>query len=506
MQWNSNLISPKSSYIRRFIHRFIAPSKRASIVTLCWLIWFVYHVKIKSTSPTIIDGQYIHQKSRHIKARIVHNLPVHGLHADGSDVEYRCSVGELIHKPKAYKLWGGLNGTRQPLQYPLNQSGVFDFAVHISNMKLKVLIVGNSLGEQLHAGLEEAMCYPTKITNQTTGIDRKLLAKQASAHCNTQIIENTNAQWVKEPRIVTTKSGGGMLAVIKDNTNMIETKTKWNMNNTAISSIVQALGNIDTSLDDNGITVNNINERGQRLLDVLVYQFQSGHIYLYDFDEYYLEEAISAASTLFQATTVIFPTIAWMNNVNHTNVDKLHEVNERIRNFARMYIQSSSSSVESVLVLDIAQLSTAYIEANAKILNIPDHQVYTLRLDSMFKPLVAHICASLPFKDNPRGCLPGMVSVSRYYIWPIYMLCCLYLINPFHFLYQYQNDGMHLCPETFHGRINAALVCLLDCKYNNILDNKSLTTCSNSCNSKYMSLDPITYHMSKDSIEEVRLT
>ena len=151
MPRNSRLSSTKSSYRRRFINSFIVPSKRASIVTLCWLIWFVYHVKIKSISPTLIQqqyGQHVHHKNqRHIEARIVHNLQVYGLHADGSDVEYRCSVGELIHKPKAYKLWGGLNGTRQPLQYPLNQSGVFDFAVHISDMKLKVLIVGNSLGE-----------------------------------------------------------------------------------------------------------------------------------------------------------------------------------------------------------------------------------------------------------------------------------------------------------------------------------------------------------------------
>jgi len=419
MPRNSSLTSIKSSYIRRFIHSLIVPSKRASIISLCWLIWFVYHVKIKSISPTFIhqqDGQHIQKNHRLIEARIVHNLPVHGLHTDGSDVEYRCSVGELIHKPKGYKLWGGLNGTRQPLQYPLNQSGVFDFAVHISDMNLRVLIVGNSLGEQLHAGLEEAMCYPINMTNETTSIDRKLLAKQAATHCNTKFIENTNNQWVKEPRIVTTKSGG-MLAVIKDNTNMIDTKTKWNMNNTAISSIVQALdsSDVDTSLDNNGIAVNNINERGQRLLDVLMYQFQSGHVDLYDFDEYYLEEAISAAGTLFQATTVILPTIAWMNNVNHTNVDKLHEVNERIRNFARMYTSTKSSSVESVLVLDIAQLSTAYIEANAKILNIPNHQTYTLRLDSMFKPLAAHICASLPFINDPRGCLPGMISVSRCY-------------------------------------------------------------------------------------------
>ena len=417
MPRNSRLSSIKSSYIRRFIYSFIVPNRRASFVSLCWLIWFFYHVKIKSISPILIQkqyGQHIHQKSHHIEARIVHNLPVHGLHADGSDVDYRCSLGELIYKPKSYKLWGGLNGTRQPLQYPLNQSGVFDFAVHISDMKLNVLILGNSLGEQLHAGLEEAMCYPINMMNETTSIVRKLLVEQAAIHCNTKFVENTSNQWVKEPRIVTTQSGG-MLAVIKDNTNMIDTKTKWNMNNTAISSIVQALGSIDDTFDINGIN-NNINEK-QRLVDVLVYQFQSGHIDLHDFDEHYLEEAISAAGTLFQATTVIFPTIAWMNNVNHTNVDKLHEVNERIRNFAQMYspTKSSSLTVESVLVLDIAQLSTAYIEANAKILNIPDHQTYTLRLDSMFKPLVAHICASLPFKEDPRGCLPGVVSVSSCY-------------------------------------------------------------------------------------------
>ena len=72
--------------------------------------------------------------------------------------------------------------------------------------------------------------------------------------------------------------------------------------------------------------------------------------------------------------------------------------------------------------------------------------------------------------------------------------------------YHTQNDGMHLCPETFHGRINAALVCLLDCKYNQLLNKKSLVTCSNSCNSKYMSLDPVTYRISEDLIEEVRLT
>jgi len=47
-------------------------------------------------------------------------------------------------------------------------------------------------------------------------------------------------------------------------------------------------------------------KRTKPLLDVLIYQFQSGHIDLQNFDEYYLEQAILAANNIFQASTVIF--------------------------------------------------------------------------------------------------------------------------------------------------------------------------------------------------------
>ena len=69
-----------------------------------------------------------------------------------------------------------------------------------------------------------------------------------------------------------------------------------------------------------------------------------------------------------------------------------------------------------------------------------------------------------------------------------------------------QNDGMHLCPETFHGRVNAALVCLLDCKFNHKHRRRSQATCSNGCNSKYMNLQPIEFRLNKDLKEEISLT
>ena len=64
---------------------------------------------------------------------------------------------------------------------------------------------------------------------------------------------------------------------------------------------------------------------------------------------------------------------------------------------------------------------------------------------------------------------------------------------------------MHLCPETFHGRINAALVCILDCKYNRGYLLQSLLACSDGCNSKYMSLHPIAFPLNADLKEEIMI-
>ena len=191
----------------------------------------------------------------------------------------------------------------------------------------------------------------------STPEDRTLLAEQSN--CATTYAENTDGQWIKEPRIVSTPSGG-LLAVIKDNTNMIDTKTKWNKSNATVASRLQALGsNVDGKTS---------NVEREKLLDAFIYQFQSGHVDLQSFDEYYLQQAVVAASELFRTTTVIFPTIGWMNNVDATRVDAWREANDRIRNFARLYSPSGESTVTSVQVLDIALLSSAYIEANAKIL------------------------------------------------------------------------------------------------------------------------------------------
>jgi hypothetical protein len=96
-----------------------------------------------------------------IRAQLIHQLPLHGVYPDGTDVFYRCHVGEPMGH-FMYDKWGGQRGSRQALPGPvLNRTSVLDAHVKIDEaMDLKLLVVGNSLSDQLHAGLAEAVCFP----------------------------------------------------------------------------------------------------------------------------------------------------------------------------------------------------------------------------------------------------------------------------------------------------------------------------------------------------------
>jgi len=240
------------------------------------------------------------------------------------------------------------------------------------------------------------------------------------------------------------------------------------------------------------------------ILDTFIFQFPSGHVDMAKLEVQNLVDVVQAASKLFNAKSVLFLTIAWNNNIPSNKVQLWKEKNELIRMFAANYTKqqqqqtsSSTRTVETVQVLDFATLSTNLIEANSKALGLDldlsatnndndtdtTTRTYTLRLSSRWKNLVAHACGSMPFVDDTKGCLPNAFSV----------------------------DGMHWCPETVHGRLNAGLVCILGCIHNhnhgqyfggNTSNSSSssghhlknsTTMCSNQCNSKYMSLEPFIF-------------
>jgi len=217
------------------------------------------------------------------------------------------------------------------------------------------------------------------------------------------------------------------------------------------------------------------------LIDVVVFQFPVGPAGM-NVQEDYFKRLTEIASDLLGASTIILPTVAMYNNViTEKDTTNLNHLNHLIRSFARTYMSrdvseesSNSSTVRTIQVLDYAKLIEEYIEVNSLVLGIPSNETYRVRLSNKFKAVVALACAALPYENDPKGCLPGMVSL----------------------------DGIHLCPETIHGQINAALVCLLDCAYHHDENNdendhgrgERIRVCSDNCNSRYMTLlNPIEF-------------
>ena len=394
------------------------------------------------------------QHKRRLKARLVHNLTLHGLHGDGSDAHYRCTLGEHVSTPN-YNKWGGLVGAREALRPPLNDTGIFDFHVDISSTDLKIMLVGNSLSEQLSAGLEEALCYSLS-DKLATGMDREPLRNKTS--CRITDVPDPENEWYKSKPVVSSITGGIIMNVM-ETTNFVDTAKMWNVQDPAVSALVQTL--------KEEVVLGSTRDQ-MPLIDVFVYQFPSGHINLDQFHERHLKEAVTAASELFGASMVIFPTVAAMNNVKDTVAWNL--VNRRIRSFVSMYEPLINSTVKSVQTLDYAGLINEYMILNAGMVGIPSNETFVHRKGDRWRTLTSLACTSKPF-DEDKGCKPGMISL----------------------------DGIHLCPQTVHGRINAGLLCLLDCKFNNLHPlGPHNQSCSNQCNEKYMTLSSVMLPTSGD--------
>lgn len=113
-------------------------------------------------SPAALNQNEMKKASQeNLKWLILQHMPLHGVRADGtrSDVHYRCKPLEIVRYGMYHK-WGGPVVLRQPLSGTLlNRSGVLDGHVKISSFRLRILVLGNSLSEQLHNGLEEALCF-----------------------------------------------------------------------------------------------------------------------------------------------------------------------------------------------------------------------------------------------------------------------------------------------------------------------------------------------------------
>ena len=193
-----------------------------------------------------------------------------------------------------------------------------------------------------------------------------------------------------------------------------------------------------------------------------------------------LWNCIELAQRNLNATVVIFVT-AHLNNNIQTMDDwsNMQQMNHQVREFAKNYYNSSSSSkpkspdqVDHVLVADVGRYVDSLVWYNAERLGYSLSDNETIVMDK------------LRMKKNP---------------WTIAMSCAERVETrtrkcPQNNLFQ---DGMHFCMDRIGSRIHAVLACLLDCVYNTNDDDdedhraESIQQCEKACNDKFMSLRPV---------------
>ena len=505
---------------------------------------FSVEVANSTSTTTVTEAVKTKEKEektyrRRISAKLVHPLKLQGLNGAGQDVHYRCEQ-DVRHHHFMYREWGGPRGVRRPLFPPFDSTeyGFIDTHVQIQHLDLKILIVGNSLGEQLRAGLDEAMCYyygdnnndddknksnsslsstlyaternHENVTEVLRGlpVDREAMRNETvcevSIYGKDDVFEDTCVVWPPPPSSSPkhTENGNserrGFIASVKfQQSDMINTTTIWNHDNPAIQELVNRLSSDKQTMNSTSPFIrsskSNASPRAMKeeaessVVDVFIYQWQSGHVRLWQFDESRLDDTVVAASTLFRSDIMILTTIFPHNNARFdVDIRRMNDINARIRSYARRYNEKNTTmtlhppgadsgnsrssktatTVRAIMVLDYAMLIEQYMEKNAQHIGMFANETYTLRLKkARWKHLISLACTSLPYPNDPKGCSPGMVSV----------------------------DGIHLCPETIHGRVNAAMVCMLDCAYHQIRSSEEIQRCSEECNRKYMTVNPLPF-------------
>jgi len=130
-------------------------------------------------------------------------------------------------------------------------------------MNLRMLIVANSLSEQLCGALEEVMCYSLKDKHNSTKS-----AQQTHCQTNSVEIDDMSKPWKHAPRAAYPHSdeGGGFMAHVFD---MASPNIRREDNSADVWEI----------LNDTHDAVSRI-KRTFKIVDVFVHQYQSGHVFL----------------------------------------------------------------------------------------------------------------------------------------------------------------------------------------------------------------------------------
>lgn len=358
---------------------------------------------------------------------------------------YQCKENEFVRK------WG----TRASYPPALAETGVFDFSTRIQS-SLRFLVIGDSLGLQISQALEEAL-----QVDASTRVDLHPDRKRNYA------------------RFVSFSPDGGIVAFwfVTIFLSGVDAQTKKNVdllvNASRTNAEVAAIPTASSSMSLPDVDV----------VDVVILRIPVGWFMPNEVTREKVARLTELAFTLTNCALVIISTVPHANTLKtDERVTDNDQANAIIREFAASYEPQATTTAagsrrrKQVFLVDFERLTADTTAANGAFLGIPENETLTWRLSDMWVATVAQKCSNLVPPGTP-SCLPNLFSV----------------------------DGMHWCPNTMAGRMNAAIACLTGCRYN---DNDNAENanegntnaqkqkerqCAAECNDRYMSLQKLRY-------------
>lgn len=222
-----------------------------------------------------------------------------------------------------------------------------------------------------------------------------------------------------------------------------------------------------------------------RSFDTIVFVIPLPWMKLEKFRTSDLNESLQLANEVFGVQKAILLTMPFMNNIDYDKVPMLLEKNREIQSLVTSFEANRTiPGITGLVVMDFAELMFQFIRANAAFLGYlngtdsPEMPYLMTRIRDYtprVRPAAAHVCAG-PMFGKGGGSLN-------------FTLCDKNAISL---------DGIHVCPNTFGGRIVAATGCLLQCLYPDRSKGNSrqqaqayVLKCQKECNDKFMTLRPI---------------
>jgi hypothetical protein len=339
-----------------------------------------------------------------------------------------------------------------------NVKAVTDFSTTLQLDHLRILVLGDSVGMQLFTILDKA--------TTTGGIDYPLEDRQIVAYAFSDHIAYGAS---KNGRVGAWRTTGFILESSEGKPPPNAEGGGWDLNT------ARDLLNVSIPEDHN-----------ERIgtFDTVLCRIPLGWMPIEQIAIPHIIESLHIASRVFGATTAILLTLPFVNNVQqHQRIPWLRK-NEEIRKFVADFVPNETiPGIHRLVLMDLAGLTNHFIQVNAGLLGYLNHtddpemqyldQVRLFEYLREVYPSAAHVCAGPTFKKQGRNlCFKNAISY----------------------------DGMHICPNTYGGRIVAVTGCLMQCLYQDFDNGKFDASpssqiknleCQQECNDKFMTLRPV---------------